>query len=317
MTSICAAASRRASAGSRWATRRPWRSIAAATAISAIRVTSEAAASRRRSSSTTHAPTASPPREKSSIVRTRITPSDRLPLRSGQATSAEASGERLVHPSCRSARRSRDPEGDGKEQRSFAETISSAAAARRRTRPRQRRRARTSRSLASTETSRMIVTGPSFTSSTCISRTEDAGLDGRRPARGASRQKSSYSGSADLGTRRVRERRPVALRRVGDERELADDEGARRRRRGASGRTCPSSPSKMRRRAILPARRSASASVSPVGDAEQDEQARADLTAGRRASARDALDDGPQLVELLDPRLVVASLPGRSEFASL
>jgi hypothetical protein len=88
----------------------------------------------------------------------------------------------------------------------------------------------------------------------------------------------------DLGSRGVRERRAVALRRVRDERELADDErGAARVEHRAvelAGLVLEDAqPGDLAREAFR-----VRVAVA-VGDAEKDEQARADRPSRRRAGA--------------------------------
>ena len=140
---------------------------------SAIRVARTAAPSRRRSC-VHDARSPQLRRLARPAAATRSRPGSRRsrsrPLRSGRAKTAEAAVERLVLRGGRSSsrRRRRSPSGDG-------------AKSRDRSRKRSLRRCRTMKntttamppstyiaSFASAQTSRTIVTGPSFTSSTCI-----------------------------------------------------------------------------------------------------------------------------------------------------
>ena len=77
--------------------------------------------------------------------------------------------------------------------------------------------------VRSASTSRTIVTGPSFDELDLHARAEDSCLDGDAEL-AQRRAEVLVERLGDLRTRRAGERRPVAPRRVGDERELADDE---------------------------------------------------------------------------------------------
>jgi hypothetical protein len=97
-------------------------------------------------------------------------------------------------------------------------------------------------------------------------------------------------GLGELRPRRMRERRSVSLRRVGDQRELADDESlaagvqeravelARLVLEDAQAGDLPRKPFRLLGRIAF-------------CDAEEDEQTCADLTARRRTRAGDTLDD--------------------------
>jgi hypothetical protein len=102
----------------------------------------------------------------------------------------------------------------------------------------------------------------------------------------------------DLRPRGVGERRAIPLRRLGDERELADDErraaGVEQRAVELAGVALEDAETRdLRGEAIRFGFRIA------VRDPEEDNEARADLASGRRAGARDSLDDGSQLRSLM------------------
>ena len=110
-------------------------------------------------------------------------------------------------------------------------------------------------------TSKSRVTGPSFTSSTCISarKTPVSTGSSELTQRGG---KSLDQGLGVLGPGRGDPRRAPALPGVAVERELADHERRARRSRRATGSSTPSSSSKTRRPCTLAASFSASAGVS-------------------------------------------------------
>src|SRR5579872_5843036 len=109
-------------------------------------------------------------------------------------------------------------------------------------------------------------------------RTEDARLDGH-PERTQLRAEALVERLRELGPGGVRERRPVALLRVGDQRELRDDED-RAAHVEDGARDLAREPHRLRFPVAL-------------GHAEEHEQARADRPAGARRRARDPLHDGP------------------------
>ena len=128
------------------------------------------------------------------------------------------------------------------------------------------------------------MTGPSFTSSTAI-RAPKTPVSTWTPSSRSAAQKRSYSGSATSGRAAPEKRRAVALRGVRDQRELADDE---RRAAGVEQRAVELAgvvledpqPRDLARETLGLLRRV------PVRDAEQDEEAGADLPARASPATR-------------------------------